>query len=554
MLFEFFLIYRTHSTSITYEDMVFDINESTYKATFINSQLQDLKIPETFTYNSNLYTVTSISPIAIVPASKIFIPKSIETIQNFATTFPNIKNIELGDGLITIGQEWFKDFANTFDLDLPDSVQTIGRMAFSKSGIHNITYGPELTTIKTMAFYFSKIETILPKSENNLKNVEAIVFVECSNLRIISNIIENLISIPDRFFVSSKSLPAEVDLPDNLETIETGAFEQTSVQKVTYGSKLKILHGFVFSNSQLTSFKPRAGETHNIIQIGESAFRSCTNLNNISLLISRLTKISGSTFAGDALQSTLDLPDDLESVEISSFINTKIKFVTYGPKLTTIGNTAFSGSQLVSFTPRIENNIIKIDSSAFKNCMFLGNINPFISKLTELSDSIFDGCISLQAVELPDSITQLKARCFALSRISNSAFRDSKIESIKLKEGHENNIVDIGPNCFHNCPNLENASLLIEKLTIIDNGLFNNCQKLTGRIDLPASLSSIGDNAFYGTGEIEITFGSNLQRIGLMAFTNSKIVSFNHREGEAVNIMEIGNYCFSHCENLREIG
>lgn len=153
----------------------------------------------------------------------------------------------------------------------------------------------------------------------------------------------------------------------------------------------------------------------------------------------------------------------------------------------------------------------------------------FGSALTIIPNSFFRSSFTLQAVYLPDSITN----------IGYTAFNGSGITEIVIPTS----VTEIGDDAFKDCRKLryvyfsENS-----RLTSIKDSAFSGCESLYS-IAIPASLKTIGWGAFgngYGslTGikNITIPADSQLETVGERAFAYTNMTSFTFPK----TIKEIG--------------
>lgn len=125
-----------------------------------------------------------------------------------------------------------------------------------------------------------------------------------------------------------------------------------------------------------------------------------------------------------------------------------------------------------------------------------------------IDESAFEGLASLRTVCLPDSITTIGRRAFALcssltelrvgrnsrlARIGERAFLNCD-SLTHLRLGHLRALSEIGKRAFAYCTNLQSV-VLPEGLTTLPDGVFEGCRRLS-HIQLPAQLSRIGGSAF----------------------------------------------------------
>ncbi len=179
-----------------------EVFDTTFEA--YDRKVGEIVIPETVTYNSITYTVIGIKD-SIDPGGGVFLYKMIDSIQ------------------------------------LPDTLQYIGKYAFGSAEIETIVLPDSVTRIGEHAFDKAVIETIvLPKS---LTSIEANAFYEAS----LTNGIElpnGLQTIGDRAFWGTDLV--EITIPESVTSIGSGAFR--SISKL---EKLKILNPSLFLGRDL---------------------------------------------------------------------------------------------------------------------------------------------------------------------------------------------------------------------------------------------------------------------------------------------------------------
>lgn len=110
------------------------------------------------------------------------------------------------------------------------------------------------------------------------------------------------------------------------------------------------------------------------------------------------------------------------------------------------------------------------------------------------------------------------------------------------------NVKELRPYCFVNCSNLENIELS-KNIKVIPDSAFNGCSSLYNVI-LPDSVEVIGAQAFDGCKNLDtIKFSNNLRAINLLAFMNSGLEQIDLPE----SLTTIGDGAFCCCYNLKEL-
>ena len=125
------------------------------------------------------------------------------------------------------------------------------------------------------------------------------------------------------------------------------------------------------------------------------------------------------------------------------------------------------------------------------------------------------------------------------------AFQDcSSLASIDLPDS----LTEIGESAFSGCSSLASIDLP-DSLTVIGNRAFEGCSSLAS-IDLPDSLTEIGESAFYGCSSLaSVDLPDSLTMIGNSAFGDCSSLASITIPG---SVLFMGYNCFGSCDNLRE--
>ena len=130
--------------------------------------------------------------------------------------------------------------------------------------------------------------------------------------------------------------------------------------------------------------------------------------------------------------------------------------------------------------------VTAIGESAFEDCPSLESIT-IPASVTSIGKFAFRNCTSLESITMPDSVTS----------IGTQAFRGcTNLTSVNF--GNNSKLENIGEGAFSVCTSLESVNFgNNSKLISIGNSVFEDCPSLTS-ITIPASVTSIGEWAFYG--------------------------------------------------------
>ena len=166
-------------------------------------------------------------------------------------------------------------------------------------------------------------------------------------------------------------------------------------------------------------------------------------------------------------------------------------------------------------TAVIESGVTTIGNNAFYECYRLTSIN-IPNSVTSIGYYAFQNCSSLTTITIPNSVTSI-GEC--------SFFCCNALASIMVEDGNPN--YDSRNNC----------NGIVET---VSNTLIAGCRTT----DIPNSVTSIGEYAFYKCSMTSITIPNSVTSIGNYAFSNcSSLTSITIPN----SVTSIGNYAFYDC-------
>lgn len=412
----------------------------------------------------------------------------------------DMRSVHFLGKVTSIGDGAFCYTSSLLGIDLPESVCSIGKKAFSGSGLQKILLPKDCVDVEPDAFASSALEAfevdpgntafqagedgvlysrdgkqlvLYPSSRQEAAytvrpgtvEIGAYAFYGVRNLEHII-LPDSLREIGDYAFAEQPKLK-EVVLPEGLEDISSNNtfYHCDSLTELSLPSTLRDISGSsVFSCIGITELVLPDG-LQDIS--GDYIFSSCKKLNK-ALFSSAIKKISGNHIFSfcDAL-SSLELPKDLELISGSwNFACTSIEKLTLPVMLQEIQG---------------EDN--------FYACEKLSEV-VLPAGLRILGDGSFGSCTSLEKIQLPASLIKLNSGTFSGC---------SELKHIEIPE----KVTSIGSSCFAGCENLTELELPVELQTIGDS-CFAGCNGLEA-IKLPVGLQSIGSYAFACTGITELS-------------------------------------------------
>ena len=324
-------------------------------------------------------------------------------------------------------------------------------------------------------------------------------FSFCDNLSNIS-IPESVKSIGGAAFAYCTSLNMVLDLP-NLEEILDAVFYKSGITSIKSLGKVV---SFPFTNGYLDGSWKNLG-----------VFSYCVNLSEATLPKS-LKSIGSYAFMGCTnLRTVVFEENNVENINSYAFAETGYQGDVNYPNLKTIGYSAFYATDVTSVTN-------------------LGDISEITSSNGTSSGAYgwqfygaFSYCKQLHTVVLPKSLT----------KIGNGSFlADDALVNINLTEC--TSLESVGAAAFNGCANLSMSFSEINKLKSIGSAAFAGCKKVTGTVNLPY-LEAIAERAFVET-DIE-----HVVDLG-------NITSFPRNNSVGVNGVW-GPGAFALCPNLKSI-
>lgn len=249
--------------------------------------------------------------------------------------------------------------------------------------------------------------------------------------------------------------------------------------------------------------------------IGDHMFAS-TKLESI-VLPDNVTEIEHDAFWSCRELSNVTIPDGVKRIGQFSFLSTpKLKNVTIPRSMNTIEKYAFGSANGLTEI-RIPGNIKAIEDGAFSYCANLASIT-IENGVESIGEIVFQQCKKLASIVLPESASSIGEFCFngcdnltniqmptALYAFDKVFYGCSGLKDVVIPEG----VAAIGNQFFKQCTNLESVSFP-NTLKEIGSEVFRDCTSLSGRIEIPISVSSIGSSCFIGCRDITLSIPAKL--------------------------------------------
>lgn len=504
----------------------------------INYTLETVKVDPlniTFSSGEDTNTIYNVKKGVLLFGCKgAKIAQGIRTINKFAFAYcTSLKSIEIPNTVQIIGKSAFIGCEGLTKIDL-SQVNKIESSAFEKCiNLEEVLLPNSLTVIEDKAFVGTKLKKIaLPESVSSYGKE---IFSHCAFLEEIN--LPSTFTVQDlnkKIFDSCVSLK-HINLNPNNQSFDTSVACDALISKDD-----ELLLGC--SNTNIPQ---------KVKKITSSAFYGNRYLEHIEIP-STVEKIDEKAFANCSSLKSVKFLNDINIIPDGIFINcSNLEKVVLPSHLVTIGNHAFSNcSKLKSIS--LPESLEAIGFVAFRGTGFEEIVLP--SNIRVIGSYAFAECHSLMDITLPDS----------LETLGYHAFEETRIKTIKMPRGvdtipsfcffncHElekidlSHIKNVDRYAFSNCVNLKEVTLnddaifiwgdqfagctnltkvhLSETLKSIPTNCFKNCTSLK-EINFPESLSEINDGAFDGCSLLDVpAFPKDLIKIGRYAFCDNKTI------------------------------
>ncbi len=502
------------------------------------------------------YTVTSIPDMAFAGLSKlktVTLPNTITSFGDYSFYCSGVTTVNFPTSLTHFGEEVFWcSYLTTADLSGCTGLQTIPYHTFSDCSLTSVSLPEGLISIGSSAFYCNQSlsSVSLPST---LISIGSSAFEVCESLTGIT-LPEGLKTIESSAF-SATGLTT-ITLPDSLISLGSGAFDGTSISYNTFYNAYYLPSN---TNPDFALIKAISTDitdcpiSEDTKVIAGGAFSGCTNLSNITLPGS-ITSIESSTFSNCKSLTSIIIPSSVTSIGSSAFYGCEaLRSVTFSPNIESLGSSAFGSCYALTYidlssctklttlpqsvfnrtysliSVELPETITKIDSGAFEYSGVMTIILP--SSLTSINSRAFDYCYRLVEVYNLSNVSISNGsnigRDVILKGLYTNLNTTSKIQTINNMQYYVDGTdfialgladttitsitLDSRTTAIHRYAFYINKKLSSVNLTnctslkSIGYYSFGACSALTS-ITIPASVKTIGRNAFSSSGLTSVTF------------------------------------------------
>ena len=523
-------------------------------------------------------TVTAIGDKAFSDCSgltEIKIPKTVTKIGEHAFAYCNkLAKINLPEKLESIGDEAFIACSSLKNITIPDSVTETSGNPFTGLESGKIKIGKKHPVFEirgdalinkqtqTMVSYLGKKKATVYTVPDGVVSIGRKAF-SCSGLQSVT-LPETVVEIGELCFEQCLDLES-VSLPESLERIGDRAFEYCTKMKSIYlPGNLKEIGSNPFTcagtrnidispSNTAYSFKNDAlfsVEDGRLISfLGDYDFWNPEEdrKKTITYTVPEGTRIIGeNAFYRISKVSWIVLPESVEEIGAGAFSGMeKLNMINIPASVREIGKSAFSGAALI--TVNMEAQIKTLPEEAFSSCSHLTGVK-LPESLETIENAAFFYCDSLCDIVIPDSVTDIGA----------SAFRHCvSLRSIHLPA----NLKKLSESLLLECSALTRLEIPLS-VEEIDEFAISKCNGLKELV-LPASVLRIREYAICRNESLErVVMNEGIESIGSYAFgQNTSLTEAVIPEGvhfinfsSFMNCEHLGNSFTEFLESLKQYG
>lgn len=459
------------------------------------------------------------------------LPAGITSIGKYAFSYSGMEGITLPDGLVSIEDYAFYN-SDLTSITIPKRVTNIGKGAFV--GVTEINVAPDNShyvsvggclynkgKTEILACSQSITELALPEG---LTGIGDSTFKYCRDLTSVT-LPKSLKNIGNYAFEECLSL-SSITLPDGLENIGECAFRASGLSSVTIPESVASIGYFAFGDCDELTVNEKKGPYYEYSLIEDEAveikgYYGAEDTISVPSIVAgkKVWGIGNDAFQNCSSVKSITLPEGVVSIEAGAFRGCSNLSITIPESVTEIEQEAFSGNVVIygkegsyAQTYALENDIVFIDAGADLTGMEIKG--RVLNKYTGTAE----------AVVIPDGVTEIKAGAFDDCSSVKSITIPKSVEKIG---GGVDSSKDI--HVFGGCSSLEelNVDAANEAYASQDGILYNKektrlirCPRgKSGALTIPEGVTEIGVESFHDCGSLtSISIPKSVTQIQMLYF------------------------------------
>ncbi len=416
-----------------------------------------------------------------------------------------ILDVEVDNGVTSIGDYSFYYCSDLTSITIPDSVTSIGDSAFSDCrSLTNIEIPNSVTSIGDSAFSNCRSLTNM-KIPNSVTSIENSTFYFCNRLTSIE-IPDSVRSIGDYAFGECYNLK-HINISDSVISIGEGAFSETEY----YDDENNWENGVLYIGNHLIAASEDISGNYIIKAstktIADYAFAWCEDLTDIEIPDS-VTNIGKGAFNDCGSLTSITVAENNQH-----YLSDEYGVLFNKDKTTLIQYPV--GNDRTEYT--IPDGVIIIGDCAFEHCYNLTSIEVSDSVISVENSGIFD-CDNLVSIVVGNNNQMYSNDEFGV------LYNKNKTTLIRYPHGNNrieyiipNSVTNIRDEAFSTCRNLMSIRIP-DSVTTIGERAFWGCENLIG-IRVPEGVSNINDGTFsYCENLTSIEIPKNIVAIDWLSF------------------------------------
>ena len=453
----------------------------------------------------------------------------------------NPTSVVLPEGCKIIPAGMFENMSNLTNVIIPAGVVSVGSRAFANSGIVAIMLN-DAETIEVSAFEgcsglasvsLSANLTVIPDNAfkdctsltrfnipDRVNSVGAYAFFGCSSLQTVTGG-EHVGSIGDYAFANCTAFEPRLFPSDVIYGVhvfqgcvwdEYVLFPAVGTMREEYPQSYSNIRSVVFpyGHTNIVDDACRGCAAleyidipDSVVSVGSNAFYGCSSVTSV-VMTSALADVAPNAFVGCSNIVSATVSGAIPVMTLFPDVYATIKYFSIAKGCDVLCDDLFHGCAAIEQI-EISEAVTSIGARAFYGCTSLGAGGVLISdKVTSIGEEAFAFC-ALEYVDIPDSVASVGSSAF---------YGCSSVTSVVMAAG----LTDIASNVFVGCSNIVSATVsgAIPVMTLFpdayptikDFSIAQGCDALCGdlfhgcaaieQIEIPWTVTSIGDRAFYG--------------------------------------------------------